>query len=230
MSYCPICGGSGVNPATGDPCECQRKVLSAYDSVACIAVPQQYQGIAFTKELVPSDVDKAYGEFLDNLYDEIRTGRLPDRNYLIAAPVSHGKTIFAYACIEEMFRRGYPVFPIFDVLELSNILTNYDLGRKAIYDVENPRDIVDVPLLFAKIPRVSKWEVFDAMALVLDRRVRRNGTTIFLFGGTYKDLVFNDRNRILEGLSGDGAYGTVKVRSYESHNKLPEMPTQGNIG
>lgn len=229
IKYCIKCGNLGKD-MDGNPCECRKTITSVYDAVSCLEIPEQYRGITFAKELLPPDVDSSYGEFLQELYSTIMSGVLPKENYLIASPIGHGKTVFAYACIEQLFRRGYEIFPIYDVLELVNIMTNFDMGRKQAYEVENPERLMQVPLLFVKIPRSSRYEVFDAISMVLDRRVRRDGITIFLFDGTYNYLVGLDRNNILEGLAGNGHYSSVKVKSWSQNRIQPDIEPHGNIG
>ena len=229
IKYCIKCGGDGID-GDGRPCDCRKKISSAYDAVCCMDIPEQYRGITFARELLPPDVDTSYGEFLQDLYRAIMSGILPQENYLIASPIGHGKTIFAYSCIEQLFRRGFSIFPIYDVLEIINILTNFDLGRKQDYDISEPGQLCEVPLLFVKIPRVSRYEIFDAISMILDRRVRRGGITIFLFDGTYNYLSSLDRNHVLEGLVGDGHYTTVKVKSWSQNRLRADIEPQGDIG
>lgn len=227
--YCILCGGERED-LDGNPCICMQRVTSVYDAISCLEVPEQYRGITFTKELLPPDLDLSYGEFLQELYTTILQGIIPKENLLIASPVNHGKSVFAYSCIEQLFRRGYPILPVYDVLELTNIMTNFDMGRKQTYEVEHPEYVTEIPLLFAKIPRVSRFDVFDSISMVLDRRVRHGGTTIFLFDGTYSYLSQMDRNDVLEGLAGNGHFTTFKVKTWSSNKTKLNIEPQGNIG
>lgn len=226
---CIKCGNSGVDD-NGNPCDCQRLVTDAYTSISCMEVPEQYRGVIFTKELLPLDVDESYGIFMSNLYQSILGGSLPKENYLIASPISHGKSIFAYSCIEQLFRRGYACMTLYDVLELTNIMTNYDMGRKQTYDIEHPEYITTAPLLFAKIPRVARHDTFDSVAMILDRRVRHGCVTIFLYDGNYSYLASMDKNHILEGLSGNGHFNTVKVKTWSVTTPKMDIEPKGNIG
>lgn len=58
----------------------------------------------------------------------------------------HGKTIWAYYCIQNLFRQRIPVVPLWDVLELRRMMYDYDMGRA------DSADYYDVKYLFLKIP------------------------------------------------------------------------------
>ena len=224
MAYCKWCGGTGID-IDGNVCSCRINVKSFYDTVSCLDVPEQYRGISFNKSLVPKDLPEAYADFLQSIHDKVFEGKLENYNVLIASPVGHSKTILSYSCLELLFRNGFDTFPVYDVLELKRMLIDMDLCRKSIYEIENPELIMTVPILFVKIPRVSSWEVYDTITLILDRRVRRGNSTIFTFDGTWGELVYNDKRNILAGLVGDGNYNTLKVSSW----KLPEVQEERKI-
>lgn len=230
--YCPLCMGTGID-IHGNPCTCQVNVESFYDSVSCLELPEQYQGIAFSKVLVPKDLPESYVEYLQSVHDKVTQGNWHYHNTVICSPIGHSKTILAYSCIERLFRHGIPIFPVFDVLELKRIMTDADLCRKQFYEVDEPERVINVGLLFVKIPRVTSWEVYDAIALLLDRRVRRGNSTIFIYDGSWNQLVYNDKQGILKGLMGDGSYNTLEVKSYyvaKENNELPEVQVPENRG
>lgn len=228
MAYCTECGNKGID-FDGNPCSCKFRAETFYDSVSCLDIPEQYRGIIFTRALVPKDIHDGYGIALEKIYNDVVRGLFSKTNYLICSPINHSKSILAYSCIEQLFRSGVDIFPLYDVLELKRILLDLDLGRKQTYPEDNPQDMLTCPLLFAKIPRVVTWEVYDIIAMLLDRRVRRNVDTIFLYDGTWQNLTYADRNNILTGLKGDGTFNTLKVLAYDSNNEstgLPEIQLQ----
>lgn len=227
--HCVKCGDTGI---TWDmqPCTCRHNVTSIYDGVSCLDIPEQYRNILFNKSLVPMDMDKGYAEFLDSVHTSITLGKWGNHNLCIASPISHSKTIMAYSCINALFRAGIDIFPIYDVLELYRIITDMDLGKKGVYEISEPEKIVSVPILFAKIPRVSRWEVYDCISLLVDRRVRRGVSTIFLYDGTWQHLVNNDKNDIISGMAGNGSFGTIEVKSWNSIVKMTGIQLDENIG
>ena len=227
--YCVKCGNTGID-IDGEPCSCRFNAKSFFDAVSCLDIPQQYQGVQFNKALVPKDMDESYANFLQSVYDTVFAGKWLHRNVVIASPIMHSKTILAYSCIEVMFRANIPTFPVYDVLELYRMLVDMDLGKKSIYDIENPVLIVDVPLLFVKIPRNTSWAVYDGIAMILDRRVRRGNSTIFIYDGSWSLLVANDNNGILTGLMGDGNFGSLEVRNFHSNKTESEVQFKDNIG
>lgn len=213
IQYCPKCGNTGVD-IDGNPCTCRMNAASFYESVSCWAVPEQYRGVHFNKLLVPKDVHESYANLLQKIHDDVALCKWSQHNMVIASPINHSKTIMAYSCLESLFRNGLPVFPLFDLLEIKRIILDMDLGRQQFYNVEHPEMLYDVPVLFTKIPRVSDWAVYDTFATLLDRRVRRGNSTIFLYDGVWQFLANSDKNGILTGLMGDGAYNTVEVKAY----------------
>ena len=228
--YCAKCGGTHTDWVTGLPCDCVVNMTAVFDSVSCLDVPEQYRGVKFRKDLVPADVTSDYAEYLDELHEKVLSGNLPKKNIFIASPVAHSKTIFAYSCIEILFRSGIEIFPIYDVLEIVRILADADLGRKQTYDIEFPEKLVTVPLLFVKVPRMLRWEVFDAIAMLLDRRVRRSNSTIYLFDGSWSDIVSADKKEITTGLVGDGNYTSLLIKSWTLLKSKIELQEQTNIG
>ena len=232
MKYCTKCMNTGVD-IDNNPCECRVNAKSFYESVSCLDIPAQYRGVHFNEALVPKDLSESYTNFLQNISNEVSAGRIPKKNMFICSPISHSKSVLAYSCIELLFRSGIPTFPLYDVLELKRMLMDFDLGRKQTYDIDKPELIVSVPLLFVKVPRVTSWEVFDAIAMLLDRRVRRNNTTIFIYDGNWGQLVYNDKQNILTGLMGDGHFNSFEVKSWslpDGPTGLPEVQIKDNLG
>lgn len=227
--YCVLCGNTGVT-LDGKVCSCKHNQHSIYDSVSCLDIPEQYRNISFVKGLVPMDIDPSYATFLDTVHSTINLGKWNNKNLLIASPVAHSKTIMAYSAINSLFRAGLPVFPIFDILEISRILTDMDMGKTSVYDITNPERVLTVPILFAKIPRSSRWEVFDSLSLLIDRRVRRGVSTILLYDGTHEQLVRNDRQETLVGMFGNGYFGTIEVKSWGLSNTKKDIDFEENIG
>lgn len=232
MSYCPKCMNTGID-INNNPCTCRINAKSFYESVSCMDIPAQYRGMQFNAALVPKDVPDSYANYLKNIHDSVVTGQVLDKNILICSPINHSKSILAYSCIEVLFRNSIPIFPLYDVLELKRMLMDFDLGKKQTYNITDPDVIMTCPLLFVKIPRITSWEVYDAITLILDRRVRRSNSTVFIYDGYWNQLIYNDKQNLLTGLMGDGHYNTIEVKSWsvtESSTKLPEIKLEENIG
>lgn len=230
-TYCKDCGNTGID-IEGNPCHCRVNIEAIYSGVSCLDVPEQYQGKTFSAMLLPKDISEAYGKFLEDTISKITALRWKNSNLCICSPILHGKTIFCYTCMEVLFRGGIETFPLYDVLELKRMMLDTDLGKKMTYDVEDPQRMFTVPILFVKIPRLTNWEIYDMIAILLDRRTRRGGSTIFVYDGTWDKLTKFDYNNILIGLMGDGTYGSLKVSNWSSATveMLPEMQIDENIG
>ena len=213
MSYCAKCGGTRVL-LNGEPCECAVGVPDIYSDVACFDIPEQYRDISFMAELVPDEWNGSYRNFLNKLHTDISTASVKSRNWLICSPPRHAKTIFAYATMKRLFRKGLDVFPIYDALELRNKITQYDMGNKSDTADENLSDLFTAPYVFVKIPPLLNSEVFQLCTMIMDRRVRRGNSTIFLFNGTWERLVAADTFKSFTAYQGDGSYCTFSVNNW----------------
>ena len=230
-NYCTDCMNTGTL-LDGSPCPCKFNAKSFYESVACLDIPEQYRNILFSKYLVPKDLPESYGQYLENLHEDIASCKLKHKNVCICSPVGHSKSILAYSTIERLFRQGVPTFPVYDVLEIKRIILDMDLCRKGLYNVENPELLLEAPYVFIRIPRVPTWEVYDTISLILDRRVRRGNSTIFLYGGTWEHLIRGDKQDVLVNLIGPGNFNTLEVKTWfvNTTEKVNQLLTETNIG
>lgn len=208
--YCSKCGGDGID-ADGNVCDCKFNPDTFFGDVACLEIPEQYRGIIFNTALLPNIVDASYGAKLREIFTEISVARLRDHNYLICSPHRCGKTIFAYSCIERVFRAGLKVFPVFDIMEIRRMMEDVDFGRESITGVSEPENIWLAPYLFVKLPVYPSWEVYDTFNTLLGRRVRKGTSTIFLYSGTFESLTRNDKTSLFTSIRGDGSYSSVEV-------------------
>lgn len=231
VTYCADCANQGID-LNGRPCHCRVNVKSFYDRVDCLAIPEQYRNIPFNRNLIPNDISDAYGRYLEKTFEDIVMQKLRHCNIALCSPVNHGKTIWAYSILENLFKLGVPVFPIFDILEIKRILLDMDFNRQQFYEVDKPELLITVPYLFCKVPRIPTWEVYDMIGVLIDRRVRRDNSTILLYEGSWNDLVFGDKKGLLTGLIGDGTYGTLNVQSYSAKavEPLPQVQFKPNLG
>lgn len=180
-----------------------------YSDLVGIEIPEQYQGVRFARPLVPLDCGDYYGKVLDELHQQITSMQLSNQNICICAPPMHSKTIWAYSCIQNLFRQRLQVVPLWDVLELRRRMFDYDMGRS------NDADYYDVKYLFVKIPAEITYQVRATISTLIDRRVRRGNSTIFLYNGTWANLTYGDEQGILKGLQGDGSFSSLQVYSFK---------------
>lgn len=202
MAYCPKCGGTGIR-LDGSPCDCERPTDTLMRDLVGIDIPEQYQGVLFNQALVPNDLHPSYAATLNMLHDEITTMNYSQANCVICSPPRHSKTIFAYSCIQLLFRKRVPVLPLYDIMEI----------KKQLYRGED-EDLYNTKYLIVRIPADVNHQVRTGVAVLLDRRVRRGNSTIFLFNGTWSSLCWGDDFGTIKGLQGDGSYGSLRVYSY----------------
>lgn len=214
MDYCPKCGNTGIT-IEGDPCTCKLPTDSIYGDLVGIDIPPQYQGLRFAPQLVPIDCGSTYAHKLEELHQGITTLQLQHQNICMCSPAAHAKTVWAYSCIQNLFRQKVPIVALYDVMEIRRVMFNFDVGRCA-----SP-DFYDVPYLFARIPAEVTHQVRTTVATLVDRRVRRGMSTIFLFNGSWRTLTYGDDSGILKGMQGDGSFASLKVYNYQRTGESP---------
>lgn len=85
MAYCPKCGNTGVR-LDGTPCDCQLPTDTIYSDLVGLDIPDQYQGVRFSRALVPLDCGDFYGKTMEELHQQITTLQLSNQNLCICAP------------------------------------------------------------------------------------------------------------------------------------------------
>ena len=209
MAYCPICGDLGVL-LDGSPCKCKDSIDNLFEDTVCLEIPEQYQGIIFNKDLVPADCGGAYQEFMQRTYNDILALSMCHKNLCICSPSGHSKTILAYSATQGLFRKRVKTAPILDVLEARALLQVIDAGK------ESNTSLLDAPFAFIKIPLETDFQLFATIAMLLDRRVRRGNSTIFLYNGTWEQMTYCDNRGIMNSLLGDGAFCTIENRTWRT--------------
>ena len=122
----------------------------------------------------------------------------------------------AYSAIQELFRRNIPVFPLYDLLEIKRMMLDLEYGKNKSLDADNILDLYSVPYLFAYIPAILNYDVFDSAALLISRRVRRGNSTILLYEGNWSYLSAADQKGSLKNMKGSGALTTIEVNSWSN--------------
>lgn len=204
--HCLMCAGSG-KIIGGKPCpECSGKEKKSVPLAH--GIPLQYQGITFDKEFLPEKLKKPYGEFMENLLTEITENvNIYQKNLLICSKPNSGKTIWAYNIYAYAINKGITMAPVKDILEIRNILNSYSYNPEL-------EMIAEARGMIVKIPKdIQPW-IFDSISTLIERRVRNNGFTIFLYGGQEEDLKQSDRNGRLSEIKGNGSFNTLRVYNF----------------
>ena len=206
MDTCLKCGGTG-RLVNGTPCpDCSGTIIKSIPVVQ--GIPVQYQGVNFDKKFLPEKEQKTYGTFMEELLINIVNDfAFYQKNLLICSRPNSGKTVWAYSLISLLSAKGYTIPNLRDITEVRNILNSYDNKEEAALWSTARCAII-------KLPRDMQPWMFDVMSYVIERRVRSDGFTIFLFGGTKDDLQFIDKYGRLQHLTGTGAYNTIKIESF----------------
>lgn len=214
---CTDCGGTG-KLLDGTTCACMKNKVVSFDfDKSCLSVPMDYRGISFNSNFLPKDLKGSYAEDLDSIYKSIVNRSQMKRNYLVASPAKHGKTLMCCSAIQYLYKSGAEVFPLIDIGELRRVMLDLDNGKtpEILEGIDcNFSSIYTAPYLFVKITDMLQFSVFETMLQILDRKMRRSTNVIFIYNGTWASLVANDKYKKIENLNSDGTFGTLLVKSY----------------
>ena len=207
---CLICGGTGTD-AFFKPCPiCSKDTVKMLPRIA--TVPIQYQGVSFDKSFLPQNMQGNYGTFMEELLMEISTNPgVFQKNMMICARPNCGKTIWAYTLLSVLGSKGIQAPRLMDITEARNIMNSYS------------KDVLEEATLLSKarcaiikFPRDIQAWMFDTLSYIVERRVRSNGFTIFLYSGSEEDLKNQDKFDKMKYIKGSGAYNTVFIRTFFS--------------
>lgn len=204
------CAGTGLLLG-GKPCpKCSKEILKkAVASYHNNVVPMQYQGVVFDKSFLPLDVQNVYGDYMEDLLNTIVSDyQLYQKNLLICSRPNSGKTVWAYNLIMLLTEKGYEIPTIMDLISVREHI-NY---RKS--DIELTEEILSSRGLIVRLPADMQFWMFDIMQSIIERRVAKNGFTIFLYSGNSSKLKEADRDNVLKYLLGTGAYHTIKMEDF----------------
>lgn len=212
---CLKCGGTGIL-INGEQCDCgisETVILPTF-----MEIPFQYQGVTFNEQLLPKKLPSSYGSYMTKLMRECtRELHLFHRNVLICSPPNSGKTIFAYTVYGILYAKGFIVPELMDIIELRELLINPYLENKSQLEA-----VKQAPVLIIKIPQDLPNKLPETMSMVIERRVRKGHSTIFLFSGSKEDLIAQDRFGKLQLSIGDGTYNSIEVVSWIVERKEEE--------
>lgn len=217
MSYCLTCGGKH-KLIDGSPCpDCSDEIDFDTIDIIGLEVPDQYRGLKFDKDFLAGYMDAAYGEYLEELAQDIISTRLTSKTIFISSPIGRGKSVFAYYCMQSLYRKDIPVFPYLDVLEIRRLMNEADNYGKTDFADElgvSVRSLYEVPYLFVRIPSEKSYNVYDSLITLIQRRVRRGKSTILLSQDTWDIFVENDKKTIVRSLKGDGSFHSIEVKDF----------------
>ena len=210
---CVECGDNGIL-LDGTPCVCAKGISEQSTETPYTAVPPQYLNVRFSDEFVKSDLEAYYATFLRKLHDDICKRKLRYSNQFISSPVNHSKSVFAYSCIQSLFRSGADVFPLVDMKEAQVVMRDVENSRRSTLlqglEVE-PSQLLTVEYLFLK---VLVTENYRDLQTLIERRVRRGNSTILLSSSSWNYLQGADKSETLIHMIGDGSYNSVKINNF----------------
>lgn len=213
---CLKCNGTGIT-VDGSPCDCRAS--GKVDIPLVLEVPSIYQTAEFAASLVPIKMPRAYGIALEDIIDVIKSKGKYTCNLLICSPPNTGKTVFAYTVFRHQYVKGLPMSEIMDLIEAKELMTSNSYDE---YTMRDKDKLITCPVAIIKIPLDLPNKFAETMSTILERRVRKNGVTIFLYGGSVYDLQNQDRFGVLKNIIRDGSYNSIKVMNYQYESETKE--------
>lgn len=206
-SVCIKCGGTGIL-ANGEPCDCGCKEDITLPT--CLNVPVQYQGIRFDKSFLPKYLQDDYGNYMEGLIKDCTANvSMFNKNILICAPPNSGKTVFAYTIYGLLFAKGATIPSLMDIMEVREVMMNYYNA-----DYEKIELLSTSKVAVIKIPQDLPIKFAETISTIIERRVRNNCSTIFLYSGSKEDLLAQDKFGKFKAIIGDGSYNSIEVKSW----------------
>lgn len=209
MDRCLKCGGTGQQ-VDGSPCDCE--LSKKVDLPVVLEIPAVYQSAEFSAVLVPVRMPRSYGIELEDIINVVKSKGRFTHNLLICSPPNTGKTVFAFSLYRQQYTKGLPMSEIMDLIEAKELMVSNSYDDQTIRDKEK---LIKCPLAVIKIPLDLPPKFAETMSTITERRVRKNGTTIFLYGGSIYDLQNQDRFGVLNNIIRDGSYNSLKVVNYQ---------------
>jgi hypothetical protein len=206
---CLKCGDTGTM-VDGKDCDCRAK--GKINMPIVLDVPAVYQTAEFAASLVPIKMPRNYGIELEDIIDVIKSKGRFTHNLLICSPPNTGKTVFSYTVFRHQYVKGLPMSEIMDLIEARELLMSNSYDE---YTIKAKDKLITCPLAIIKIPLDLPNKFAETICTITERRVRKNGVTIFLYGGSIFDLQNQDRFGVLKNIIRDGSYNSLKVISHQ---------------
>ena len=210
--HCMLCGGSGKLLGGLTPCpKCSQKEERI--NLVFNEIPIQYQGVYFDKDFLPDGYAEGYGVYMEELLENIVNNfSMYQGNKLICCRPNCGKSVWAYTLYKELKSRSYNALPLKDIYEVRELLN----GRG---DLELAKQVSETKIAVIKLPRSLEAWMFDYMSTLVNRRVRSNGATIFLYDGQYSDIENQDVFDKMKYIRGNGSFNTIEVKTFTKKGK-----------
>ena len=220
MAGCLRCGGTGSvficddegNIIGKEPCDCGIQETIVLPT--SLKVPTQYQDIRFSKYNLKTELQEYYGSYIENLIKEItNTAGQLNKNILICAPPNSGKTVMAYTVIGQLFFKDVRIPEVLDLMQVRDtLMARYNVDERLMVAIST------APIMFIKIPMDVPNRFAETMSTIVERRVRANGSTIFLFNGSNFDLEALDTFGKYKRLLGDGSFNSILLKDFGGSN------------
>lgn len=210
QQICIKCSGTGTK-SDGTVCDCKagENRVNKMRSKFYPNIPQQYQNVDFDKVFLPDSISKDYGAYMESLLKDIAlNSNLFQKNILICNKPNTGKTIWAYSLISRLWDNGIDTPPVMDLLETRDILWGRSQEEGSIDKILRSRCLV------VKIPADLQYWMIDNIVNLIDRRVANNGFTIFIFNGSWQNILDVDKKGLLSNIKGSGQWHTIKVEDF----------------
>lgn len=205
---CLDCGGTGTK-VDGSNCTCEGS--GEVNIPIVMEVPPNYQTAEFSASLVPINMVHEYGIELEDIIDVVKSKGKYTHNLLICSPPNTGKTVMSYTIYRHQYLKGLPMPELMDLIEARELL----LSNSYDEDTQRSKDrLINSPLAIIKVPLDLPTKFAETMSTITERRVRKKGTTIWIYGGSLFDLQNQDRFGVLNKIIRDGSYNSLKVLNY----------------
>lgn len=217
MSKCLKCGDTGIT-VDGNVCDCGCGIKK--QETVIVEIPKNYRLNEFSATLVPVNLPIEYGTSLEEIIDVIKKTGTYTSNLLICSPPNTGKTVFAYTIYKHMYMSRLLAPSIIDLIEAREIIMSNSYYDEEMQNAKSR--LISSNIAIIKIPMDLPNKFVETMSTIIERRVRRDGKTIFLSGLSIYDIKNQDKRGIFNNLLGDGSYNSLKVLNFQYNKRTIE--------
>lgn len=218
-AVCPSCGGRPKGKKVCDVCgagKYAKKIdyfrLENEGILQRLYIPEFFTRETYSKNILLAEKEhlkdngafQMYLDKVDRLIGAIGRGTKLESSLFISAPSGFGKEHMVYTLMCIALDRGLTVFPYIDLAEAEALMTSFEEGndkdpiRESITFTDLELYESDVCIL--KVPHANNSHSFKTALKVIDRRARRNKSTIIISRYHIRYFAMLDSFKEIEGI------------------------------
>lgn len=205
---CSVCHGKGLEEGCPECGKVLKKVTPVSEKIKYVPnhiIPKDYKDIEWSLEdykrskgieNIPAQYEKLF-DSMNKIYKLFSQGKVPNYSYIVCAPSTMSKVIWAYSCMKQAILKGKTVAPLLDTQEFrrfANMSTTTPDYRRFNMDYDK---YINADVVFMTVVKDEYYsEAYASILALLDKRSRMSKSTIIISSFTIEQLARTDEFRI----------------------------------